>query len=327
MKKPLILLIVLAAAAAAVYWGRDYWNPRQEKGLLLSGNVEITEMRLGFKTAGRVIELAADEGDAVRQGRRLAALESAELESVVAQNRGIVKEAQDRLDELKAGSRTQEIEQAKAALNMAEAELSKVKKDYDRADILFKNGAISASQFDTAKSAWLSGAAKQREAFEKLSLTKEGARREQISASEARLLQARATLATAEERLRDAVLYAPVSGMILRKEAELGETVAAGVPVFLLGDLGAPWVKVYVKEDRMGMVKLGQKVQITTDTYPGRIYEGTVTFISSEAEFTPKNVQTREERVKLVFGVKVSAQNPNQELKPGMPADVRILEP
>ena len=85
MKKPLILLIVLAAAAAAVYWGRDYWNPRQEKGLLLSGNVEITEMRLGFKTAGRVIELAADEGDAVRQGRRLAALESAELESVVAQ--------------------------------------------------------------------------------------------------------------------------------------------------------------------------------------------------------------------------------------------------
>jgi HlyD family secretion protein len=106
---------------------------------------------------------------------------------------------------------------------------------------------------------------------------------------------------------------------------EEGETVAAGTPVFTIGDLESPWTKVYVKEDKLGLVKLGQKAEVTVDTFPGKKYEGMITFISSEAEFTPKNVQTREERVKLVFGIKVSVKNEKGELKPGMPADVRIL--
>ncbi len=112
--------------------------------------------------------------------------------------------------------------------------------------------------------------------------------------------------------------------MILRKHAEVGETTRAGIPVFTVGNLASPWVKVYVKEDKLGMVKLGEKAKISTDSYPEKVYEGTVTFISPEAEFTPKNVQTKEERVKLVFGIEVSVDNTSDELKPGMPADVRI---
>jgi HlyD family secretion protein len=137
--------------------------------------------------------------------------------------------------------------------------------------------------------------------------------------------QTSAALRTTEARLRDTVLYAPLSGVVLRKNVEEGETVAAGTPAFTLGDMANPWVKVYVKEDKLGWVKLGQKAAVSVDSYPGKVYDGTVTFISSEAEFTPKNVQTKEERVKLVFGMKVSVRNVNDELKPGMPADVRIL--
>ena len=113
--------------------------------------------------------------------------------------------------------------------------------------------------------------------------------------------------------------------MVLRKNVEAGETVAAGTPIFTIGDLQNPWIKVYVKENKLGFVKLGQKAQVRTDSYPERSYEGTITYISSEAEFTPKNVQTQEERVKLVFGVKVSVRNQQEELKPGMPADVKIV--
>ena len=149
--------------------------------------------------------------------------------------------------------------------------------------------------------------------------------RRDIEAAADRVRQARAALAAAEDRLGDTVVYAPFSGIILRKNVELGETVGRGIPVYTIGDLASPWIKVYVKEDKLGLVKLGQKAQVTADTYPGKVYNGWVSFISSEAEFTPKNVQTPEERVKLVFGVKVRVENDNNELKPSMPADVRIV--
>jgi HlyD family secretion protein len=148
---------------------------------------------------------------------------------------------------------------------------------------------------------------------------------EQIEQAVYKVRQAGAQLRTSEERLGDTLLHAPFSGVILRKNVELGETVSQGTPVYTVGDLAHPWIRVYVKEDRLGLVKLGQKARITSDTYPGKTYEGYVSYISSEAEFTPKSVQTQEERVKLVFGVKVRVENPNNELKPSMPADVRIL--
>ena len=151
------------------------------------------------------------------------------------------------------------------------------------------------------------------------------AAKKSYDATVAQLRQTRAALAASQDRLRDMVITAPVSGVVLRKNSEAGETVAAGAAVYSLGDLESPWIKVYVKEDKLGLVKLGQKAEVITDSFPKKRYEGTVTMISSEAEFTPKNVQTREERVKLVFGVKVSVKNENDELKPGMPADVKII--
>jgi len=326
MKKSVAIAVIALAATAAVFLSARYFGKRgEEHVLLLSGNMEVTETNTGFKPAGRVIDLLVDEGQSVRKGDLLARLDDAEAASVVAQQRAALQEAEVRLAELEAGSRPQEIEQAKADVQTQEAELVRIKKDYERAEMLYHNGAIPSAQFDAAKSAFESRAAQLCRAAEQLSLTKEGPRKESIEAAAYRVRQARAQLRVVEEKLNDTLIYAPFSGVILRKNVELGETVAQGVPVYTIGDLANPWIKVYVKEDKLGLVKLGQKAQVTTDTYRGKVYNGWVSFISSEAEFTPKNVQTQEERVKLVFGVKVLVENVNNELKPSMPADVRIL--
>ncbi len=316
------ILIVISIAVVLI----NHLGKKQDEGVIvLSGNVEATEVNMGFKTPGRVIGLYVEEGQKVNKGDKLALLDNAELESQLAQNKAYLSETLARLEELRAGSRPQEIAQARANVSYAEAELNKAKKDYDRAEVLYKNGAISAQQMDSVKKTYDVALSQNQRALEAFSLVKEGPRKEVIKAAADRVGQAKAAVNTYEERLKDSVISAPVSGVILRKNIELGETVAAGIPVYTIGDLENPWIKVYVKEDKLGLVKLGQKAEVTNDSYPGKKYEGTVTYISSEAEFTPKNVQTQEERVKLVFGVKASVKNLNEELKPGMPADVRIL--
>jgi len=199
---------------------------------------------------------------------------------------------------LDAAEYSSQVAQNRANLRNAEAQLEKAKKDLERYEPLYRKQAISAQQLDSARAGY--------------------------DVALAQSQQAAAAVRMSEVRLNDAVIYAPTAGVVLRKNIEAGETIQAGIPIFSIGDMANPWIKVYVKEDKLGMVKLGQKAGISTDSYPGKTYDGTVTYISSEAEFTPKNVQTQEERVKLVFGVKISVQNENNELKPGMPADVRI---
>lgn len=324
MKKKLVIggiIILIGVIAALIYRSR---NQHEEGVLTLYGNVEITEVNTGFKFSGRIRELLAEEGQTIKKGDKMAVLDGAELESQVMQNRAYVSETLTRLAELRAGARLQEIEQAKANVSYAEAELVKSKKDYDRSEALFQKEVIAAREMDAVKRTYDVALSRHKNALEALSLVKEGPRKESIKAAEDRVQQAKAALGVSEERLKDTVLFAPVSGVVMRKNMELGETVAPGAPVYTIGDLENPWIKVYVKEDKLGLVKLGQKAEITTDSYPGKKYEGAITYISSEAEFTPKNVQTREDRVKLVFGIKVSAKNGNGELKPGMPADVKI---
>ncbi len=273
MKIRLIIAGIVIATGIIVALFLRYENTRDQEGMKLSGNVEVTEVDVGFKIPGRVQSLYTDEGRKVVKGDRIAALDSAELESVVIQNR--------------------------ASVQNAEAQYEKTRKDLERYTVLYRDGVISPQQMDSAKTAY------------------------DVAVSQLQL--SRASLKTAEVRFKDAVIYAPLNGVVIRKNVEEGETVGAGTSVFTIGDLENPWIKVYVKEDKLGLVKLGQKAEIRVDTYPTKSYEGTVTYISSEAEFTPKNIQTQEERVKLVFGVKVSVKNQNDELKPGMPADVKIL--
>ncbi len=324
MKKRLILVgLVISVAAVIAYFLLH--RKTDDPGILLSsGNVEVTEVDLGFKVPGRVERLLTDEGRSVAPGAIVATLDRSELLRQMEAQQAVIDSSSARLHELQQGSRPQEKRSARAMVASASADLEKAGKDFERAEMLFKNGAISAQQRDGAKRAFQVAKAQYDQALQSESLVKEGPRPETIRAAEAQVRQPRAQLGVYREQLADMDLKTPVQGVVLRKNVEAGETVTAGTPIFTVGDLEHPWVKIYVKEDKLGLVKLSQKAEVTVDTYPAKKFEGVVTYISSEAEFTPKNVQTQEERVKIVFGVKVSVDNPNQELKPGMPADVKI---
>lgn len=259
------------------------------------------------------------------------------------------------LAELRSGSRRQDVQRAWAEVREAKATMDNAQADLGRMELLFQRELIAAQQRDQARTAFAVAAEKYRAALERLDLAKEGPREEEIRRAEAEVRRARAALAlartgelevtlkrqqlataranvareraalqAAETQLGYTVLASPQAGVVLRTPVEPGEMIAAGTPVATIADLRRIWLKIYVPEPHLGRVKLGQAAEVTTDSYPGKVYRGTVTFINSEAEFTPKNIQTQEERVKLVFGVKVAIDNPGQELKPGMPADARL---
>ena len=277
------------------------------------------------------------------------------LESDIALRKAELRATQARLDLLLAGSRPQEIQQAQAAVADATAQHDQAKADWDRAQELFKNDDISKAQYDQYRMRLDSTSAVLRQAQEKLALVKEGPRKEDIEAARAEverakaaqqaseanrlevqrreedvkahladLARAKAQVAITQTQINDTVVTSPIDGVVLVKSAEVGEVLAAGTTVVTIGDIDHPWLRAYINETDLGRVKLGQPVQLTNDSYQGKTYPGRVSFISSEAEFTPKQIQTREERVKLVYRIKIDVDNPRHELKSNMPVDGEI---
>ncbi len=324
-KKALVAAIVLlVAAASAVYFGMT--RPHKESGKIrVSGNIEVTTVEMSFKIPGRVRERLVDEGETVAPGQIVARLDSDDLVHEVAGRQAETEAARATLAELEAGYRKEEIAQAEAALQRIKADAERLKVDFVRQQALYKKEVISRRDFDAAKAAYEGSQASMREAQERLALLRKGPRRETIDQARARLRDAEAVLALSKTRLGYATLTSSVNGLVLSKNIEPGEQVAAGTPIVTVGMLDSVWVRAYINETDLGRVKVGQQATVTTDSYPGKKYGGRVSFISSEAEFTPKNVQTEKERVKLVYRIKVVIPNPNRELKPGMPADAEIL--
>ncbi len=193
---------------------------------------------------------------------------------------------------------------------------AKLREDQERLNLLLEGPR--KEQVEQARAAL-------RQAHERYNLIKKGPRQEDIDQARARLERARQALAIAETRLSYTTVAAPLSGVVLSQNLEPGMYAAPGTPVVTVGDLVNVWLRAYINETDLGRVKVGQPVRVTTDAYPGKHYEGRVSFIASQAEFTPKSVQTEKERVKLVYRVKIDIQNPQMELKPGMPADAEIL--
>ena len=264
-----------------------------------------------------------------------------------------VRRAEAQLADLLAGARSQEIASARAAVERARADAEKARKDHERTETLLARQLIPPQENDAARAAGEMAAARRKEAEEalalilagprkdqvdqaradvagakeNLSLVKEGARKETIDQARARRRQAGEGLALARTRLSYATVSSPLNGTVLSKNAEPGEYVAAGTPVVTIADLREVWLRGYIAETDLGKIRPGQRVVVTTDSYPGKKYEGRISFISSEAEFTPKSVQTQKERVKLVYRIKVTVSQPAMELKPGMPADGAIRLP
>lgn len=275
-KKKIRVFIIAALFIIGGAWGARYIIKERmhNKQIKVSGNIEGDDVRISFRVNGQILELLTDEGKVIKQGDTVARLNTDELSRI----------------------------RNEAAANLQAAEynyiLSQI--DYERAENLFKAGAISAQQRDTAKT--------------------------KFDANRANVEQLKASLELAETRLGFAELASPLNGYVLVKSSLAGEVIQPGTPVFTAVDLNNLWVTAYINEADLARVKLNQEAYVTTDTYPGKKYKGRVSFISSEAEFTPKTIQTQEERVKLVYRIKVRVDNSSLELKPGMPADAYIIE-
>lgn len=326
MKRRLPILILLIAAVSAAYY--FYWRPQEtaapQNRLTLSGNIEAHESLVGFKVQGRIVELPVEEGQWVEQGALLARLDDRDLRQQVQLDSANVRVREANLKLALAGSRKQEIAAAEQTLLDAEADLELKKLDYDRAVTLLKKDVISQQDHDRADSQLKRAQAAVERAKDNLDRLREGTRAEEIAIARASVAQAHEAVQMSQIRLGFTELRAPSSGVILVRQGELGEVVGAGTPVVTLADLDRVWLRAYVSETDLGRIRHGQEVTLRTDTYPDKTYRGRISFISSKAEFTPKTIETHKERVTLVYRVKIDLENPNHELKPGMPADAWI---
>lgn len=323
-KRSLALVAVVVVGAAAVFYARWQPTPPVDR-LVVSGNIEVTEARASFKTGGRVEARLVSEGAVVQAGQTVARLDRVELAQQVALQQAEVHGAAADLAELEAGSRPEEISQGEAALARARAEEERWRAEAARQAALYEQDIVSAREREAAQAALEVARALVRDAEERLTLLRKGPRHERIAQARARLERARQALGLSQTRLDDAMLVAPISGIVLSEHVEPGEYVSPGTPVVTIGALADVWLRAYIDQPDLGRVKVGQRARLTTDTYPDKGYDGVVSFLASEAEFTPKNVQTQKERVKLVYRIKVDVPNPSFELKPGMPADAEIL--
>lgn len=292
-----------------------------------SGTVEATEAGLGFRMAGRVDSMLVREGDRVQAGDRLAVMDRRELEARLDAASAQLAAQRARLTELERGFRPEELVQGRAAERAAARRLADQERDLTRARNLFGGGAISRQSLDAAETAHQLAAAEHERVAAQLRLLETGPRQEQIAAQRAQVAGARAQLAQAEAALDFATVTAPFAGIVTRRHHEPGEVVAAGQPVFTVIDPEDRWVRIYIREDQVGRAAIGQAASLRIDAWPDREYRGDVVFISDEAEFTPRNIQTREERVKLVYRLRIRVVGDTAlDLKPGIIADVVLAE-
>lgn len=315
----IVLLLIAAAAVALVVRGTG----EEDESIRAAGTTEATEADLGFVVGGRIESVNVREGENVAAGAVLAVLDVAELEAAEEQAAAQVAVAQARLTELERGARAAERQQARAVEEAARERLEEAERALERARSLYEGGAIARAEFERAETAQRVAAAQHTQALEQLRLVLEGVRPEQVEAQRAQLRLAEASRDQARIAVERARIVAPFAGIVTIRHREPGETVPAGAPVLTLMDPSDRWVRIYVREDAIGRVSLGDAATITIDSHPDSAFTGRVTHIASEAEFTPRNVQTTEERVKLVYAVKVAIEGDDGlALKPGVPADV-----
>jgi HlyD family secretion protein len=326
MKKAIVLVLILGGAAAAGLYYYSHWKAQRpaDNVLQLSGNIEAHESIVSFKVQGRIVELPIEEGQWVNAGDILARLDSEDYRQQVQIDEANVRSRDAELGLALAGNRSQDIKAAQQNVLDAQADLELKKSDLRRYEALYQKDEVSAQTRDDAATAVERAEATYERVKQVYDAQLEGTRKEQIRINQAEVNQAHQSLEMSRVRLSYTLLRAPVSGVMLVRQAEIGEVAAPGTPVVTIADLDHLWLRAYVSETDLGRIRWGQDATVHTDTFPGKIYHGRVSFISSEAEFTPKSVETYKERVTLVYRVKIDLDNPSHELKPGMPADVTI---
>jgi membrane fusion protein YbhG len=311
-----VAITLAVCAFAGVLPLANLWRREPRNSLLVSGNIEAHESVLSFRNVqSRIVALPFDEGQWIEKGQLIAGLDDSEYRQNVAVARATLEQAKQQYQVALAN-----VVAAKKTLVSDQANLREKALDYRRSRALWEADALSTQNRDLARTA-----AEQSQAAVLRDQALVVAREKSVDAAQAAVSNARQRLKLAKIILGYTVLYAPFSGVILTRDAELGEVMLPGTPVVTLADLDHVWLRAYINETDIGRVRFGQPAAVTTDTYPGKKYAGRISAIASKAEFTPKSVETHSERVMLVYRIKIDVYNPTHELVPGMPADAKIM--
>jgi Multidrug resistance efflux pump len=316
------LIIILILAAGGTYWAYTRYFAGAASSLQATGTIEATTVDITCKTAGTIKTISFQEGDTVGKDQLLGEITRNDLVAQRERDALAVAEAQDKLNDLVSGARSQEIKAAAANLNISQINLDQANLDWGRVQKLFDGGAASQQQLDNAQANADLKKSQLESAQAALSLLQEGTRPAQINAAADEVERTKAVLRATETLLDDLKVYSPIDGTVLNRNYEPGEYVSAGANLASVADLNRLWITVYIPTDDLPAIKLGQKTHITVSGNSSQ-YAGTVANIASKGEFTPKTIQTKQERTNVVFAVKITIDdNQNGVLKPGMPADV-----
>jgi HlyD family secretion protein len=318
MKPTVILLVVFSFTACQRESG-----PQDISG---TGTVEAVEVTIGNKIPGQVLQVIPREGDLVKVGDVVARIEHEDLDLELQRARAGVRAAEAQLTLLRRGPRKQEIRRGEQMVEQARAALDNARTTYRRAQDLLARKVVPQSNVDNARAQVDVLQARHNAAQEALSVLRAGSRLEQLHMAEANLEQAEMLVRILEKKIQDCTVKSPTTGRVVARFLEPGELAGTGMPIIRVADLSEVWIMIYVSETELGRVRVDGPAEIRVDSFPSKTFPGKVTYISPQEEFTPKNIQTKDERVRMVFGVKVEAKNPDESLKPGMPADVVLQD-
>jgi HlyD family secretion protein len=319
-----IIVALIVVLGAAGWWRWKAGRDESDRAIKGSGIIEVTEVDVAFEVPGTIKERYVEEGSLLDKGEPIARVDDREYRLLVERATAAKAAAEARYRLVLKGPRAQEIDQALAAVEAADSDFTTAQREFNRIRALYEAHVASQSEFDRTKAAFAGAQAIRDRAHAQLAMLKEGSRTEEVEEGRARLREGEKALELAELNLSRCQLFAPIAGRVLSKNREVGEMAPAGASVITLGDLTRPWLNLYVGERDLGKVALGMKAYVTVDSFPSQPFSGKVTFVSEKAEFTPKNIQTQDERVKLVYRIKIELENRNQALKAGMPADALL---
>ncbi|MDH3356990.1 MAG: efflux RND transporter periplasmic adaptor subunit [Desulfobacteraceae bacterium] len=326
--KRLIRIIIVVVFVSAVILGVRWFlnaegNPSASE-LRIYGNIDIRKADLAFNEQERIVQVLVEEGDRVTAGQVLARLQTNRLEAQIREIQAQIAAQQEVVKRLEAGTRPQEIDQARAEMAAARARVKNTVKNYERVRKTSGTGATSQQALDNALALLDVDQAQLKVKEKALNLALEGTRKEDIAAAKNRLKALKASFSLLQIRLSDMALTSPAKGVIQNRILEPGEMASPNRPVFTLALTDPKWVRAYVPEPYLGRINLGMKAKILSDSFPGQTFEGWVGFISPVAEFTPKTVETEDLRTKLVYEVRVFVHDSKDSLRLGMPITVIV---
>jgi HlyD family secretion protein len=317
MRALTLLLTALLAAACG--------RAEDDGTIHLNGRIEAPTVDLAPKVAGRVVNVLVREGDRVKAGTLLVRLDLGETAISVEREQAGVRSAEARAQDFEAGSRESEISAAQAELTDRRAALSLAEKEAERQKFLLDRKVGTQRDLDRARTELARARAAVRASEERVQLSREGFRKKQTEAAEAEADRARAVLAQSVSVAREGEIRAPADGVILHRLAEPGQLLGSGQAAVTMAFADRLYVRTFIPETALGRVRAGTRASVTVDAYPGREFPARITEIAPDAEFTPKAVETKAERVNLVYAAKADLDRGwNEPLVPGQPAEITI---